>query len=151
VWSTFARVVVTDPAALREAHALVTAHLAAVDAVASRFRPDSEINRLPLAAGRPQPVSPLLAELIQAALSAAEQTDGDVDPTMGNAIADLGYDRDIGALRGIDALRDPAGATASDGVRVIVRAVPGWRQVRLDGRTLTLPQETALDLGATAK
>ena len=145
VWSTLARVVVTDPAALREAHALVTAHLAAVDAAASRFRPDSEINRLPLAAGRPQPVSPLLAELIEAALGAARQTDGDVDPTHGNAIADLGYDRDIDALRGT------AGAVPSRGVRVIVRAVPGWRQVRLEGRMLSLPPEVALDLGATAK
>ena len=29
--------------------------------------------------------------------------------------------------------------------------MPGWRQVRLDGRTLTMPAGVRLDLGATAK
>jgi thiamine biosynthesis lipoprotein ApbE len=34
---------------------------------------------------------------------------------------------------------------------VTVRAVPGWREVRLEGRTLTMPEGVQLDLGATAK
>jgi thiamine biosynthesis lipoprotein len=29
--------------------------------------------------------------------------------------------------------------------------VPGWREVRLEGETLTIPEGTRLDLGATAK
>jgi thiamine biosynthesis lipoprotein len=32
-----------------------------------------------------------------------------------------------------------------------VRTVPGWREVRLEGRTLTMPAGVQLDLGATAK
>jgi thiamine biosynthesis lipoprotein len=50
----------------------------------------------------------------------------------------LGYDRDFEQL-------DPAGPP------VTVRHVPGWRDVRLDGRTVTVPAGVQLDLGATAK
>ena len=32
-----------------------------------------------------------------------------------------------------------------------MRTVPGWREVRLEGRTLTMPEGIQLDLGATAK
>ena len=46
VWSTTARIVVTDPDALSEATAVVRRELAAIDVAASRFRPDSEISRL---------------------------------------------------------------------------------------------------------
>jgi thiamine biosynthesis lipoprotein len=34
---------------------------------------------------------------------------------------------------------------------VTAQHIPGWRNVSLDGRTLTLPPGTELDLGATAK
>jgi thiamine biosynthesis lipoprotein len=141
VWSTLARLVVTDPAALRPAHELVTAELAAVDRAASRFRSDSEISQLDRAGGRPQLVSPLLAELLGAALAAARDTGGDVDPTVGGALHTLGYDRDIRLLT------DRDGAAPA----VVAAPAPGWQQVRLDGRTLRLPAGIRLDLGATAK
>ncbi|MGH7733651.1 MAG: FAD:protein FMN transferase, partial [Gemmatimonadales bacterium] len=87
-------------------------------------------------------VSPLLAEAIAVALRAARMTDGDVDPTVADAMSALGYDRDFSLL---PAVGPP--------VRLAVRAVPGWRQVRLDeqARLLTLPRGVHLDLGATAK
>ncbi len=87
-------------------------------------------------------VSPLLAEAIAVALRAARMTDGDVDPTVADAMSDLGYDRDFSLL---PAVGPP--------VRLTVRAVPGWRQVGLDeqARLLTLPRGVHLDLGATAK
>ena len=138
VWGTTARVVVTDPDVLAEATAIVRAELAAVDLACSRFRDDSELSRLRHAGGRTVQVGPLLAELVRAALRAAERTGGDVDPTVGNALIDLGYDQDIELVR--------------DGpVRVVAAPVPGWRRVRLDGRSLTVPEGTVLDLGATAK
>ena len=49
-------------------------------------------------AGRFVPVSRLLIEAVQVALRAAELTDGDVDPTVGNALALAGYDRDWALL-----------------------------------------------------
>jgi thiamine biosynthesis lipoprotein ApbE len=133
---------VTDPAALDPARSLLAADLDALDAACSRFRPDSELARLDQAAGQPTQVSPVLAEAVAVALRAAELTGGDVDPTVGEAIAATGYDRDF-------TLVPPDGPA----LNLAVRAVPGWRQVRLDlsARTLALPPGVRLDLGATAK
>jgi thiamine biosynthesis lipoprotein ApbE len=133
---------VTEPGALDAARALLDADLAALDAACSRFRPDSELAGLDRAAGKPVQVSELLAEAVAVALRAAELTGGDVDPTVGEAIAACGYDRDF-------TLVPPDGPA----VNLVVRAVPGWQQVRLDraARTLTLPPGVRLDLGATAK
>lgn len=142
VWTTTARLVVTDPAILDGARARAVAHLDAVDAAASRFRPDSEVSRLAATGdGRPVTVSPLLAELVEVALRAAERTDGAVDPTVGAALVGLGYDRDLAALTTI---------TCRAG-RVTVRPPVDWRDVHLDGRRLTMPAGVLLDLGATAK
>jgi len=132
--------VVTDPSSLATARAMLEADLADVDAACSRFRPDSELVGLDRAAGRPVAVSPLLAEAIGVALRAAELTDGDVDPTVGEAIAAVGYDRDFDLV-------PPDGPALG----LAVRAVPGWRQVRLDPPLLTMPAGVRLDLGATAK
>ena len=108
----------------------------------SRFRPDSELARsITPTAGRSR-LSPLLAEAVAVALRAAELTGGDVDPTVGEAIVAAGYDRDFTLV--------PADGPA---LNLVVRAVPGWHQVRLDlgSRTLTMPPGIRLDLGATAK
>jgi thiamine biosynthesis lipoprotein len=138
VWGTTARVVVTDRDHLGEAADLIERELAAVDAVASRFRPDSEL--ITLRTGRPVRISPLLAELIEAGLLAARRTDGDVDPTLASALASLGYDRDF----------DEIGDSVTVG-SITVRPAPDWRRIRLEGLELTLPSGTRLDLGATAK
>jgi thiamine biosynthesis lipoprotein ApbE len=134
---TLVQVVVSDPAALPAARRLLENDLAEVDAACSRFRADSEIRSL---AGGRQHVSPLLAEAIGVALRAARLTDGDVDPTVGAAMSAAGYDRDFDQI-------EPNGPP----LRLTVRRVPGWREVRLDGRSLTLPAGVQLDLGATAK
>jgi thiamine biosynthesis lipoprotein len=87
----------------------------------------------------PHLVSPLLADLVGVALAAAEASDGLVDPTVGTAMQELGYDLSFDRL-------------PTDGPSVgLVRAIPGWRQVRLDGDRLDLPAGVLLDLGATAK
>jgi thiamine biosynthesis lipoprotein len=140
IWGTVARIVVTDPALLPEATAIVEAELAAIDAACSRFRPDSELSLACRSAGRPVTVSPLLADLVGAALEAARQTGGDVDPTIGAALCGLGYDRDFAAV---------TGRLVAPAVRVF--AGPDWRSVRLHGDELTVPDGVLLDLGATAK
>jgi thiamine biosynthesis lipoprotein ApbE len=134
---TLIHVVVTDPAALPEARRLLEDDLAEVDAACSRFRADSEIRSLQ---GGRQHVSPLLAEAVAVALRAARLTDGDVDPTVGAAMSAAGYDRDFQHI-------EPNGPP----LRLTVRQVPGWREIRLDGRSLTMPTGVQLDLGATAK
>lgn len=138
-WSTEMHAVVTDPGALSAARAEIDAELDAVEAAASRFRPDSEISTLANAAGRPVRISALLAELVAVALGAAARTDGDVDPTVGAALIALGYDRD---MDDIDA--DPA--------RVGSVAVGAhWSMVRLHDQVVQVPDGVVLDLGATAK
>jgi thiamine biosynthesis lipoprotein len=134
---TLVQLVVTEPSCLPEARRLLTEDLAEVDAACSRFRADSEIRSL---AGGRQQVSPLLAEAIAVALRAARLTDGDVDPTVGAAMSAVGYDRDFEKI-------EPNGSPLS----LTVRRVPGWREVCLDGRSLTMPAGIQLDLGATAK
>lgn len=134
---TEVRLVVTEGSRLDDARRLLEADLADVDAACSRFRSDSELCALPRD-GRPATVSPLLAEAVGVALRAARLTDGDVDPTIGGALEAAGYDRDFVAI-----------APTRRGV--VPRPIPGWRSVRLDGRTLTMPPGTKLDLGATAK
>jgi thiamine biosynthesis lipoprotein len=135
-WSCRIRVVVTDPAALDEARGVLTGDLAAVDLACSRFRDDSELAAAE-AAGTWVAVSPLLADLVGTALRAARRTEGDVDPTVGAALAGLGYDRDFAAL-------DATGTA----VRV---PVPGWRRIQLAGDRVRIAPGVRVDLGATAK
>jgi len=150
VFGTTATLLVGEPETIAIARAIADAELAAIDLACSRFRPDSELSRLNAAAGAVTSVSELFAELVEAALRAARLTDGDVDPTCGQALARIGYDRDF-------ALLQAAQPEASDGQsRARGRRpgrVPGWRNVQLDrGRRLVqLSSGAQLDLGATAK
>ena len=96
---TFATLLVTDPAVLASARGLLAAELAAIDAACSRFRSDSELSRACSANGRPVAVSSLFVEALEVALTAARLTDGDVDPTCGQSLAWLGYDRDFALAR----------------------------------------------------
>jgi thiamine biosynthesis lipoprotein len=139
---TFATLLVADPDALAPAHDLLAAELDAVDLACSRFRPDSELWRVNHARGRRVPVSPLFADALATALDAAELTDGDVDPTCGQSLVRLGYDRDFAqARRHQGSLRQPP------------MPAGGWRRVELDPcqPAVRVPRGVLLDLGATAK
>ena len=105
------------------------------DAVFSRFRENSELNRVN-AAGQAFLVSPLFAEMVEAALRAREQTGGLVDPTLGAALEAAGYDRDFEALEPGELPPTPA-------------ASPGT--VGLYGRVLLLGRGVKLDLNGIVK
>jgi thiamine biosynthesis lipoprotein len=139
VWSTTAQLAVTESERLPMARTLVETLLADVDRACSRFRDDTELRRVEAAAGTTVRVSPLLADLVQTALRAARRTDGDVDPTIGNWLNELGYDRDLSRV------------TDGPAPRVSLHLAPDWRRVHLDGDQLTVPAGVRLDLGATAK
>lgn len=145
LWSTRARLVVTDPAVLGRARDLVDDELARVAAAVDRFDPDSELHRVEAANGAPVAVSSTLADVLSAALLAAASTDGDLDPTLGDALAALGYDRDLAEVQA----HAVVGVTES----VLDRAVgrPSWRDIVLVDGVVQLPPGTALDLGACAK
>ncbi|WP_327667569.1 MULTISPECIES: FAD:protein FMN transferase [unclassified Streptomyces] len=139
---TTAVLLVTEPPALPAAEAVLRAELAAVDATCSRFRPDSELTRVNLAAGTPVTVGERFAEALEAALRSAELTGGAVDPTVGRAVIALGYDRTFSSLRPDDVRPLP-----------VFRPAPGWRSISWNRRTrrLRLPPDTYLDLGSSAK
>jgi thiamine biosynthesis lipoprotein len=139
---TQAELVVTDPGSLVVAARILRDELDRIDALASRFRADSEISALHRAEGRRTGVSEGLFDAIRVSLAAAEATEGAVDPTVGGALCRLGYDRDFSKVAGGRSRRLP-----------MARPVPGWRSVVLDerDRTVTLQPGTQLDLGATAK
>jgi thiamine biosynthesis lipoprotein len=77
--------------------------------------------------------------LLNAALTAASQTDGDVDPTVGAAMVALGYGGDIATI----------GRGRRLAASIITPAI--WSMVTLDDRVVTVPPGILLDLGATAK
>jgi len=139
---TTVRIVVTDGTQIDSARAMLTDDLAALDAACSRFRDDSELSRLEASAGEPTKISPLLAGAIRVALRGAQLTQGDVDPTVGRAMEAIGYDRDFATV-----------PTHGGELRITVRHVPRWRQIKLDEQAglLTVPAGVRLDLGATAK
>jgi FAD:protein FMN transferase len=137
---TSARIAVWPPENLDAACAAVDDVLSALDVAASRFRRDSEICWIHRAGGGVFMLSDGLAEAVGVALAAARWTGGLTDPTVGDALVSLGYDRDFAA---IDPLRREPHPQA--------RPAPGWQAVQLDGPILRLPAGVRLDLGATAK
>lgn len=132
---------VTDLRRLATARAAVTEIVEAVDLACSRFREDSELSMVNAADGETVRVSPLLVEAVGASLRAARLTDGDVDPTVGESLMALGYDRDY----------ELVGAAAPRRIEIV--PVPGWRTIELDrdAGTIRLARGVRLDLGAAAK
>ena len=139
---TSATVVVQDPMTVDAAAEVLAEELDAIDVACSRFRTDSELQRLHEQAGRTVAVSPLLFDALTIAVNAAERSSGAVDPTVGNAIAALGYDADLDEVQS----RPPAPPQA-------LGPVAGYQHVQLNRADLTvrIPRGVRLDLGASAK
>jgi thiamine biosynthesis lipoprotein len=139
---TTATVVVTDSTAADAAAVLLRNELDAIDLACSRFRDDSELQFVHAHAGETVPVSPLLFEALAVACDVAARTGGAVDPTVGNAIEALGYDRDLDAV-----LASPPAPPRALG------RVAGYSHVQLNpsDRTVRIPRGVRLDLGSSAK
>jgi thiamine biosynthesis lipoprotein len=128
---------------LDRAVTLAEAVLAEVDRTCSRFRADSDLSLANARAGRWTEVDPLLSAAVGVALDAAQETGGLVDPCLGVALAEIGYDDDLAVVL---ARRDR---------RAVPPAAPrpgAWREVGVDPRgAVFVPDGVRLDLGATAK
>jgi thiamine biosynthesis lipoprotein len=114
--------------------------------VFSRFLPDSELNRVNASSGAFAMVSPLFAETLRIALSAADETDGLVTPTLGASLEAAGYTRDSALLAPDPA---PAGSPVPAGAVVALgRAVRLGAGVKLDlnGVVKALAVDDALEL-----
>jgi thiamine biosynthesis lipoprotein len=141
---TICHVLATDERALEAAAAITKAELVELDRACSRFRPDSELSALEQ--GHTVTLSPLLTELLAAALRTARRTDGLVDPTVGGILRDLGYDDDLAVVRARRDLRRGTG-------RAPVQPAPGYWRIMLDERRrqAVIPRGVHVDLGASAK
>jgi FAD:protein FMN transferase len=115
----------------------VAAVFARWEAAFSRFRPESELSRVNASSAAALAVSPLFARALRVALDVAGASDGLVDPTLGTAIEQAGYDRDF-ALLPADGPLGPA-------------APSRLAEVRLDGQVLRRPPGLQLDLNGVVK
>jgi len=108
------------------------------DARFSRFRPDSELNRVN---AKPEGVAFLseeFATMLGVALDVARATEGVVTPTVGAALAAAGYDLDFAAL--------------NDREEPVIRAdVPSTDALSLRGRMLVRAIPVVLDLNGVVK
>jgi len=111
----------------------VEPEFARLEALLSRFRPDSELARLN-AAGELD-AGPELLEVLGLALDARERTGGRFDPTVHDALVAAGYDRSFAELDG----------SAAGG------PVPAGGAVRIEGMRIALDPGVRLDLGGIAK
>jgi FAD:protein FMN transferase len=116
----------------------------------SRFESGSELTRLNDAAGETVTVSPMMRRVVEAAVTAARDTGGLVDPTLLSEIEGAGYDSHF---EGEGLPLAVALALAPD--RAPGRPAPdaGWRRVRTDRRagTVTRPPGVRIDPGGIAK
>jgi thiamine biosynthesis lipoprotein len=129
-------------AELPVARAQLVRALRALDLACSRFRVDSELAAVNVAAGEPVAASPLFRGTVKAALEVARTTGGLVDPTVGRALRCAGYDRTFTRVL----LRDGALVWPS------FERAGRWPEIELDDEagTVRVPAGVELDLGATA-
>ena len=106
-----------------------------LEAILTRFRPESELCRLNEAGSLE--VGAELMELVELALAARASTDGRFDPTVHDAVVAAGYDRSFEQL-------------PEEGTAVIVGAVGGG-SVLIDGSRIELAPGVRLDFGGIGK
>ncbi len=132
-------VAVTDPNALDDALAAAASIVERFDLACSSFRADSELTAVNRTAGRAVEVSELFIDAVEAAVRAARLTDGDVDPTVGEALVAHGY---------FDAAEPKLSRP-----RLSLGLLRGYEAITVDrpASTVAVARGVRIDLGATAK
>jgi thiamine biosynthesis lipoprotein len=136
------------------ARAVAQREIATIDRAANRFDPASELSQINAAGGRRREISRGARDALRLAIDAAELTGGAVDPTVGQTMNELGYDRDW------DLLVHVSPDTPLEGGEIVRRCTRArglerrrWRSIELwdDPPAVRVPPTIRLDLGATAK
>jgi FAD:protein FMN transferase len=113
------------------------------DARFSRFRADSELNRVNAHLEGVTLLSEEFAAMLDVALGAARATGGIVTPAVGTALRAAGYDRDFAELAG--------GRRDDPGEGVVTAPVPKLSALSLRGRMLVRAVPVELDLNGVVK
>ena len=124
-----------DAAEAGEALAAAEEEFHRLEAILSRFRPESELSRLNEAGSLE--AGPELREVVALALEAREETGGRFDPTVHDAVVSAGYDRSFEQV-------------PQNGTAVVVGSSCGG-SVRVDGRRIELDAQVRLDFGGIGK
>jgi thiamine biosynthesis lipoprotein len=111
-----------------------------VESRLSRFRPESELSLMNLSAGRPFAASPLMLEVVRAALAAARKSGGLFDPLVLHDVEAAGYRVSLEQIGSSMQVQTPVEARA----RIEDVVVSG------DG-TIAMPAGAGIDLGGFAK
>jgi FAD:protein FMN transferase len=115
----------------------------------SRFRPQSELSQVNLAAGKWMAVSQSMWEVLQVVREAFEWTGGLVTPTILPALESIGYDRSFETM-GLSLSNKNMQSSVKE-----ERALSclNWQQVEFDAsrHRIRLPKEMRLDLGGFGK
>ncbi len=106
-----------------------------LEALLSRFRPESQLSRLNRV--KALDVDPVVAEVVDLALQAREQTGGRFDPTVHDAVVSAGYDRSFELV--------PREGPA------LVMVAPCAGAVRVRGNRVEVGDDVRLDLGGIGK
>jgi thiamine biosynthesis lipoprotein len=131
-----------SPRAFAAGVADAVAHVEAWEQRFSRFRADSELERLNAAAGAPIAVSPEMLALVAQAIDGWRFTGGRFDPLLRQAVVAAGYDRDFAAVVARETWDAAPGAPVASPADIALDHAAG---------TITLPAGAALDLGGIAK
>jgi thiamine biosynthesis lipoprotein ApbE len=107
-----------------------------VDAAISNWRDDSELAKLHRE--RSIEAGPELLAFVKASVALAERTDGAFDPTVGPLVRLWGF---LGGKHRVPAREE---------IDAALKRV-GWRKIRVEGSTVTLPEGVELDPGAIGK
>ncbi len=118
----------------------------------SRFRPDSELNRLNDSAGTIFQASPILFDVIQVALENARWTGGLVVPSVLKSLEQAGYARSFDHTRQSAQTMRHIGSPAA-ALKEWDSDLTSWNEIQLDQtrQTIALPPGMKLDLGGVAK
>ncbi|MCX6394373.1 MAG: FAD:protein FMN transferase [Solirubrobacterales bacterium] len=129
----------------------VRASIERFDQSLSRFNSGSELSRLNTDPNETVPASPLLRSLVSAAIWAAEQSDGLLDPTLVGELEEVGY---------LETFRNATPAPLAEALLCAPPARPAaarrdsiWREIYVDHNagTVTRPVGVRIDSGGVGK
>ena len=154
---THIRILVGAPAvesagSAEEAADRVEAFLNEYNEVMSRFRPDSELTKLNADPREEVPASELMRSAVRAALAAAEQSNGLVDPTLLDDLEDAGYREHWTEERRLP-LREALSGERPQSAPASPAEASRWREIEVDDEAgvIRRPLGVRIDTGGTGK